>query len=53
MTKEQSIKVMEIVSDNVEEVLDKYLSYELLRRITSEIKAGVEWDLVNKMEDKG
>ena len=52
MTKEQTVKVMEIVSDNVEEILDKYLSYDLVRRIASEIKAGVQWDLVNKMEEK-
>ena len=52
MNKENTVKVMEIVADNVEEVLDKYLAYELVRKIKAEITAGVQWDLVNKMEEK-
>lgn len=52
MSKEQTVQVMSIVEANVEEILDKYLAYELVRKITSEILAGVRWDLVNKMEDK-
>jgi len=48
MTKEQVKAIMKIVSDNVEDTLDKYLAYELIRKIKSEITAGVEWDLVNK-----
>lgn len=52
MTKEQTTKVIGIVEDNVEEVLDKYLAYELVRKIKSEIIAGVQWDLVNKVEGK-
>ena len=52
MTKEQTTKIMAIINHNVEEVLDKYLSYELVRRIKTEILAGTQWDLVNKMEDK-
>jgi hypothetical protein len=51
MSKEEVKAIMKIVSENVEDVLDKYLSYELVRRIKSEISAGVEWDLVNKGED--
>ncbi len=51
MTKEETVKIMKIVDNNVNEILDKYLSYELVRRISSEILAGVQWDLVNKMEE--
>lgn len=47
MEKQQAKEIMKTVSDNVEEVLDKYLSYELVRRIKTEIVAGVEWDLAN------
>jgi hypothetical protein len=52
MTKEQTAKIMEIVDDNVQEILDKYLSYELVRKISTEIRAGVQWDLVNKAEGR-
>ena len=52
MSKEQTIQIMSIVEDNVEEILDKYLAYELVRKIKAEILAGVRWDLVNKMEEK-
>ena len=48
MTKEQVKAIMKIVGDNVDEVLEKYLAPELVRKIKSEITAGVEWDLVNK-----
>ena len=51
MNKEQVKAIMRIVGENVEEVLDKYLSYDLVRRIKSEITSGVEWDLVNKGDD--
>ena len=51
MGKEQVKAIMKIVGENVEEVLDKYLSYDLVRRIKSEITSGVEWDLVNKEDD--
>ena len=51
MTKEQVKAIMKIVGENVEEVLDKYLSYDLVRRIKSEINSGVEWDLVNKEDE--
>lgn len=51
MTKEQMKAIMKIVDSNVDEVLDKYLSYELIRRIKGEILSGVEWDLVNKGDE--
>jgi hypothetical protein len=51
MTKEQVKTIMKIVDNNVEEVLDRYLSYDLVRRIKSEITSGVEWDLVNKGDE--
>ena len=50
MSKEEVKAIMKIVDNNVEEVLDKYLSYELVRRIKGEILSGVEWDLVNEKE---
>ena len=53
MTKEQAkaiIKTKEIVDENVEEVLKKYLAPELVRKIKSEIIACVEWDLRNEEE---
>jgi hypothetical protein len=52
MTKEQTVQIMSIVDNNVEEILDRYLSYELVRKIKGEILAGVQWDLVNKLEGK-
>lgn len=51
MSKDQVKAIMKIVDNNVEEVLDKYLAYELVRKIKSEIIAGVEWDLVNMEDD--
>ena len=50
MSKEEVKAIMKIVDSNVDEVLDKYLSYELIRRIRAEIIAGVEWDLANAKE---
>ena len=50
MNKEQTVQIVSIVDDNVEEILDKYLAYELVRKIKAEILAGVQWDLANKME---
>ena len=47
MEKQQAKEIMKIIDTNVEEVLDKYLSYDLVRRIKTEIVAGVEWDLAN------
>lgn len=47
MEKQQAKEIMQIVDSNVEEVLDKYLSYDLVRRIKAEIVAGVEWDMAN------
>jgi hypothetical protein len=44
-------EVRQIVKTNVEEILKNYLTKDLVRRITNEILAGVEWDLGNMEEE--
>lgn len=44
-------EVRQIVKTNTEEILKNYLTKDLVRRITNEILAGVEWDLGNMEEE--
>jgi hypothetical protein len=44
-------EICRLVKENVESVLDQYLTNDLVRKISSEIRSGFEWDLGN-MEDE-
>ena len=44
-------EICRLVKENVESVLDQYLTKDLVRKISSEIRSGFEWDLGN-MEDE-
>lgn len=52
MSRDQQVRIDEIVRNNCEEILKKYFTKDLVRRITNEILAGVEWDIGN-MEEEG
>ena len=51
MAKEMDINtqsaVRKIVKENVREVLKRYFTEDIVRKITNEIMPGVEWDLGN------
>lgn len=51
MTRDQQVKIDEIIRNNVREVLNKYLTKDLAVRISNEICAGAEWDIANMEED--
>ena len=43
-------EVRRIVKDNMTEILNQYLTKDLVRKIVNETLAGVEWDLENMEE---
>ena len=45
--------VRKIVKENVREVLKRYFTEDIVRKITNEIMPGVEWDLGNMEEESG
>lgn len=45
-------EVRKIVKDNVREVLKRYFTDDIVRKITNEIMPGIEWDLGNMEEAK-
>lgn len=51
MTRDEQVRIDEIVRNNVKEILKKYLVKDLVVRISNEILAGVEWDLGNMEEE--
>ena len=50
MTNEQKAQIDQIVQNNCEEVLNKYFTQDMVRRIATEIRSGVEWDVANMDE---
>ena len=44
-------EICRLVKENVEYVLEQYLTKDLVRKISSEIRSGFEWDLGNMEED--
>lgn len=51
MTRDEKVQVDRIVQDNCEEVLKKYFTKDIVRRIATEIRSGVEYDVANMDED--
>lgn len=51
MTRDQQVRIDEIIRNNTREVLKKYLAKELAVKIGNEICAGTEWDIAN-MDDE-
>lgn len=42
-----------IVKDNMTEILGKYLTKDLVRKIVNETMSGIEWDIGNMEESNG
>ena len=51
MTNEQKARIDQIVQINCEEVLKKYFTKDIVRRIATEIRSGVEYDVANMDEE--
>ena len=51
MTREEKVQIDQIVQSNCEEVLKKYFTKDIVRRIATEIRSGVEYDVANMDED--
>ena len=55
MAKEMDIKtqseVRKIVKENAREVLKRYFTEDVVRKILNEMLPGIEWDLGNMKED--
>lgn len=47
MSNNQLVEIDRIVKKNVEGVLKQYLTDDIARRITNEIRNGIVWDLGN------
>ena len=47
MTRDEKVQIDRIVQENCEEVLKKYFTKDIVRRIATEIRAGVEYDVAN------
>lgn len=43
-------EICRLVKENVETVLGQYLTKDMVRKISSEIRSGFEWDLGNMEE---
>ena len=53
MTREEKVQIDQIVQSNCEEVLKKYFTKDIVRRIATEIRSGVEYDVANLDDEKG
>ena len=47
MSRDQQVRIDEIVRNNCREILNKYFTKDLAVRISNEISSGVEWDIAN------
>jgi hypothetical protein len=45
-------EICRLVKENVEAVLSQYLTKDLVRKISIEIRSGFEWDLGNMEDEK-
>ena len=51
MTRDEKVKIDQIVQSNCEEVLKKYFTKDIVRRIATEIRCGIEYDVANMDEE--